>query len=222
MKRRAASALLTMSVCFLSLPLAAQSVSSRDPNPALWQSTPDAAALGPGARGFLSYGLDNRDGDWLVSGGLALFAGMLHATYGQGSLVGSAVHEFALGYGRRLQDWSLGPWLSWGAGVDLSAAAQRSRFLPYQSQAVRLMVPFSLRLGSPCNFSITPYVGPYAEFGSAHLLLTPSNTHSAGLAFGGEITAWRLGLTLGAVGVPDGMRAFRPGWQASAAIRIRF
>jgi hypothetical protein len=229
------TAFLTVSVCSLSLPLAAQSPWPHDPNPALWQATPDAAALGSGGRGFLSYGLPEWNRDWMLSGGAGLFGGMLHATYGQGSVVGSPVREYAVGYARRLQEWNLAPWMSWGAGVDLTAAAQRSQFSPSQYQAIRLVVPFSFRLGSPSSFSIAPYVGPYAELGHGQLLsgcasrfnctagvFAPGNSRSAGLAFGAEITAWRLGLTVGALGVPDGMRAFRPGWQSNVAVRIRF
>jgi hypothetical protein len=147
---------------------------------------------------------------------------MLHATYGRGTRVGSPVHDYALGYARRLQDWNLAPWLSWGVGADLAAASQYSPFSPYRGQAARLMVPFSFRLGSPSSFSIAPYVGPYAEFGSSQLMTIPGNTHSTGLSFGAEVTAWRLGLTVGALGVPDGTRAFRPGWQGTGTFRIRF
>jgi hypothetical protein len=236
MKRRAlTTALVTMSLCSLSAPLAAQSTSPRDPNPALWQVTPDAAALGSGGRGFLSYGVDEWNQQWMLSGGLGLFGGMVHATYGKGSQVGWPTREYAIGYARRLQDWNLSPWMSWGAGVDLTAAAQRSPFSPYESQGVRLMVPVSFRLGSPSGFSISPYVGPYAEYGRAELLrgcpatgncfegvLARGNTYSTGLAFGAEVTVWRLGLTVGALGVPAGTRAFRPGWQATSAVRIRF
>lgn len=228
--------LLTMSVCSMSSPLAAQSTTAREPNPALWQSTPDAAALGSGGRAFLSYGMDEWNREWMLSGGVGLFGGMLHAMYGQGSLVGSPVREYAVGYARRLLDWNLGPWMSWGAGMDLTAASQRSTFSPYQSQAVRLMVPLSFRFGSPSSFSLAPYVGPYAEFGNVQFLrgcegatgscsaslLAPDNTHSTGLAFGTQITAWRFDLTMGALGVPAAMRAFRPGWQGNAAIRIHF
>lgn len=237
MKHRALiTAVVAMSVCSLSVPLAAQSTTSPyDPNPALWQVTPDAAALGFGGRGFLSYGVDEWNRQWMVSGGLGLFGGMLHATYGKSSKVGAPLEEYAIGYARRLTDWNLGPWMSWGAGFDLTAAAQRSPFSPYESKGVRLMVPLSFRLGSPTGLSIAPYVGPYTEYGSAYLvrgcLLTnscggarmpPGSTHSTGLAFGAEVTLWRLGFTLGALGVPDGMRAFRPGWQGTGAVRIRF
>ena len=235
MKRRAlTTALVTMSLCSLSVPLAAQVTTPRDPNPALWQVTPDAAALGSGGRAFLSYGVDVWNQQWMVSGGLGLFGGTLHATYGRGSQVGSPLQEYAIGYARRLHDWKLSPWMSWGAGIDLSAAAQRSPFSPYESQGVRLMVPFSFRLGSPTGLSIAPYVGPYAEFGRAQVLpgcassgtcfgsLTRGNTYSTGLAFGAEITVWRVGLSIGALGVPDGRRAFRPGWQGTSAVRIRF
>ena len=233
---RLTSAFLTMSVCSLSWPLAAQSTSPRDPNPALWQSTPDAAALGAGGRGFLSYGLDDWNRDWMLSGGLGLFGGMLHATYGRGWRGGSLAHEYAIGYARRLEERYLGPWMSWGLGLDLTAASQRSPFSLYQSQAARFMVPFSFRLGSTSSFSIAPYVGPYAEFGRAQLLrgcsastgicssavIEPGNTYSTGLAFGAEITAWRLGLTVGALGSPDAIRGFRPGWRGTGAVKIRF
>ena len=225
------AALIAMSVC--SLPVAAQVAQTGAPNPAFWESTPDAAALGSGGRGFLSYGLDDRDRDWMLSGGIGLFGGVLRGTYGKGSSFG-ALSDYALGYARPLYQQSHGPWLSWGSGLDLLAAYQRSQSSLYQNQAVRLMVPFFVRFGSPSSFSIAPYVGPYAEFangqhlrgcdanGCANSFLASGNTYSGGLGFGAELTAWRLGLSVGAAGVPAGLRAFRPEWKASAAVRVRF
>lgn len=232
MKTRAFSTtLLMVSVC--SLPVAAQVAQTGAPNPALWESTPDAAALGSGGRGFLSYGVDDRNGDWMIAGGFRLLGGVLRASYGKGTYFGT-LNDYAIGYARPLYRQNVGPWMSWGSGLDLLAASQRSPSGLYQNQAVRLMVPFSVRLGSPTSFSIAPYVGPYAEVangqylrgcntnGCANSFLASGNTISGGVAFGAEVTAWRLGLTVGAAGVPAGLRAFRPDWKASAAVRIRF
>ena len=232
MKNRALSTtLLMMTVC--SLPVSAQVAQTGAPNPALWQSTPDAAALGSGGGGFLSYGVQDKGGAWLLSGGVGLFGGVLRASYGRASSFGT-LRDYALGYGRSLYQQSHGPWLSWGSGVDLLAASQEGQSAVNENQAVRLMVPFYLRLGSPTSFSIAPYVGPYAEFangqhlrgcdaqGCANSFLASGNTYAGGLAFGAEVTAWRLGLSLGATGVPAGLRAFRPEWKSSLAVRVRF
>jgi hypothetical protein len=221
------------SVACLSLPVAAQVAQNGAPNPSLWESTPDAAALGSGGRGFLSYGLDDRNRDWMIAGGFRFFGGVLRASYGKSSNFGT-LNDYAIGYARSLYQQSFAPWVSWGAGVDLLGASQQSQSGLYNNQAVRLMVPFSMRLGSPTAFSIAPYVGPYAELangqhlrgcdanGCANSFLSSGSTLSGGMAFGAEVTAWRLGLTVGAAGVPAGLRAFRPGWKASAAVRIRF
>jgi hypothetical protein len=229
--RAFSTALLLMSVC--SLPVAAQVAQTGAPNPAFWESTPDAAALGSGGRGFFSYGIDDRDRDWMLSGGVGLFGGVLRATYGKGSSFGS-LSDYALGYARPLYLQNRGSWLAFGSGVDLLAAWQHSQSELYQNQAVRLMVPFFVRFGSPNAFSIAPYVAPYAELGNgqhlvgcdargcANSFLASGNTYSNGLAFGAEVTAWHLGLSVGAAGVPAGLRAFRPDWKASAAVRVRF
>jgi len=229
--RAFSTALLVISVC--ALPAAAQVAQTGAPNPAFWESTPDAAALGSAGRGFLSYGVDDKDRGWMVAAGMRVLGGVLRASYGKGSYVGG-LNDYAIGYARPLYQQNLAPWMSWGAGVDVLAASQHSQSRLYENQAVRLMVPFSVRLGSPTAFSIAPYVGPYAEVangqylrgcntnGCANSFLASGNTISGGVAFGAEVTAWRLGLTVGAAGVPAGLRAFRPDWKASAAVRIRF
>lgn len=232
MKTRAFStALFIMSVC--SLPAAAQVAQNNAPNPAFWQSSPDAAALGSVGRGFFSYGLDDKNGQWMLSGGVGLFGGMVRASYGRASSFGT-LHDYALGFSRPLYLQNHGAWLSWGSGVDLLAAAQSGQSAIYNNQAVRLMVPLFVRFGTPTALSIAPYVGPYAEFadgqhllgcdarGCANSVLASGNTYSGGLAFGADVTAWRLGLSIGATGVPAGLRAFRPEWKASVALRIRF
>ena len=230
MKTRAFSTtLLMISVC--SLPAAAQVTQTHNPSPAFWESTPDASALGYGGRGFFSYGMDGKD-NWLLSGGIGLFGGALRASYGKGSDI-VPLHDYALGFARPLYQQNRGEWLSWGSGVDLLAAAQRGPSSLYDNQAVRLMVPFFVRTGSPTGFSIAPYVGPYAEFASGQFsgcdgsgcvnsFLPTRHSYSGGLAFGAEVTAWRLGFSIGAAGEPAGLRAFRPAWKPSAAVRIRF
>lgn len=224
------TALMLTSVC--ALPLTAQVAQNNAPNPAFWESTPDASALGYGGRGFFSYGMDDRD-RWLLSGGMGLFGGVLRASYGKGSNFGT-LHDYALGFARPLYQQNHGEWLSWGSGLDLLAASQRGQSTIYNNQAARLMVPFFMRLGSPTALSIAPYIGPYAEIASGQHLrgcnasgcstsyLASGNSYSGGLALGADITASRLGLSVGATGVPAGFRAFWPEWKASAAVRIRF
>lgn len=233
MSRRIIVITAVLSATSFSLPAVAQVAQTRAPNPAFWESTPDGAALGSGGRGFLSYGVDDMDSDWMIAAGVRFFGGVLRASYGKGSNFGS-LKDYAIGYARPLYQQNFGPWVSWGSGIDLLAASQRSASALYQNQAVRLMVPLSFRLGSPTAFSIAPYVGPYAEFangqhlrgcdvnGCANSFLASGNTYSGGLAFGAEVTAWRFGLTVGAAGVPAGLRAFSPEWKASAAVRVRF
>ena len=224
------AALMVTSVC--SLPVSAQVAQTHAPNPAFWESTPDASALGYGGRGFFSYGMDDRD-KWLLSGGMGLFGGVLRASYGKGSNFGT-LHDYALGFARPLYQQNSGEWLSWGSGLDLLAASQQGQSSAYNNQAVRLMVPFFARIGSPSAFSIAPYVGPYAEYasgqylngcdatGCANSFLDSRHRYSGGLAFGAEVTAWRLGLSVGAAGQPAGFRAFWPEWKASATVRVRF
>lgn len=220
-----------ISVLSFSAAASAQQRITREINPAIWQATPDAAALGPAGRAFLEYGQTDSDGDWLAAAGLGIYGGTLHFQYGQGGIY----REYALGYARRLTEHRLWFFGSWGAGMDVAGAYQSGPGWLYNPRSVRLAIPLSLRWGSPSGLSLSPYVAPYAELGRAALsrcdfstkvCLTPASlrgawTYSAGLGFGAELTAWRLGLTVGAMGVPD-MRAYRPGWKSSAGIRVRF
>jgi hypothetical protein len=235
MPRRFATIAAFMSVLALSIPAAAQVTRDRDPNPALWQSTPDAAALGPAGRGFLEFGHTDWDGDWLASAGLGVKGGMLHFTYGQSDLY----RDYALGYARRIVEHSLGVFGSWGTGIDFTGAHQTGPGPFGDATAARLTIPLSLRWGSPSGLSISPYVAPYAEMGNAeHVRFStdcstgtctfsdqhwPGRTYSTGIGIGAQITAWRLGLTVGAMGVPMGLRKYGNGqWQASAGVRVRF
>jgi hypothetical protein len=156
---------------------------------------------------------------------------MLRFTYGQGQIY----REYALGYARPLTEHSLGSFGSWGAGMDLVGAYQSGPAWLYNPRAVRLAIPLSLHWGSPSRLSLSPYVAPYGELGragrttcdfsikvcSGPTTLGGGWTYSAGLGFGAELTAWRFGLTVGAMGVPD-LRAYRPGWKTSAGLRVRF
>src|SRR5690348_15680952 len=139
MPRRFATIAAFMSVLALSIPAAAQVTRDRDPNPALWQSTPDAAALGPAGRGFLEFGHTDWDGDWLASAGLGVKGGMLHFTYGQSDLY----RDYALGYARRIVEHSLGVFGSWGTGIDFTGAHQTGPGPFGDATAARLTIPLS-------------------------------------------------------------------------------
>ena len=227
MHRRVLQAIaVSISMCSFAGGLRAQVVQSTYPNPALWQATPDAAALGPVGSGFLGLERTGSDGNWLGSGGLRWGGGMLHASYGQETVFHGLLRDYALGYARRLADRDGGLFGTWGAGVDVAAAYQSGPSWETNARAARVAFPLSVRWGSPSQFSFSPYIAPYAEYGHAAIVgsgLRAGSTQSAGLGFGADFTLWRLGLTIGAMGVPQGLVKYANGqWGTSAALRIRF
>jgi hypothetical protein len=213
---------------------------AREPNPALWQATPDAAALGSAGRGFLEAGITGVDNTWLGSAGFSLGGGTLRASYGQRSIYhGAPYRDYALGYARRIADQDLGLFGSWGTGIDFTAAYQSGGSWFSNARAARLAIPLSLRWGSPSHLSLSPYVAPYAEIGHATIAnyvtdcttgsctfvgnLRGGHTYSAGLGVGAELTVWRLGFTIGSMGIPKRLNLYGNGqWTTSASVRVRF
>src|SRR5204862_2272665 len=57
-----------------------------------------------------------------------------------------------------------------GAGVDLTGAYDFSPHAVFDSRAVRLSLPLSIRWGAPSRLSLTPYVAPYGEFGHGRIV----------------------------------------------------
>jgi hypothetical protein len=124
------------------------------------------------------------------------------------------------------------------SGVDLGAALDQNTTYLFRSRAARLSLPLSWRIGSPAQFSIAPYVAPYAEIGRAMVfhgycpangtgcgpgVSFPDQTRSLGLGAGVDITAWRFGFNIGITGVPTRLNLYRNGAStANAALRIRF
>jgi hypothetical protein len=178
-------------------------------NPALVQSTVDAAALDESGRGFLEYSLFGHDIDWIASGGYALGGGVLRASFGRG--YNRSQRIYGLGYARTLVQRDVTPFLSLGSGVDVSTAFYHDPMSWYSPHGARVLLPLFFRLGTPSWLSATPYVAPYGEFGramrtprgcdgtqcSAPVVLTSGPTRAAGLAAGVQVTAWRLGVELG-------------------------
>ena len=216
------------SISILSLPARLDGQAARYPNPALQQGTVDAAALGPAGRGFFEYLLAD-DVDWIASGGVALGGGMLRGSYGK-----SQVRRiYGLGYARRIAEKNLGLFGTWGTGVDLAAAYDDTKWWGYNSRAVRLAIPLSLRWGSPSRLSLSPYVTPYAEWGRAAFLhggcaptcppssLRTDATYSTGLGAGFQLTAWRLSLEVGMMGAPTHLNHYNS-FIASGGLRWRF
>ena len=233
-RRAVVSMITTMSILLLSAPLGAQvSLRDRDPNPALRQGTIDPAALGLGGRGFLEFS-EGEQFDWMAAAGLGLFGGTLRASYGYEQNFSQRI--YGLGYARAITQTDMGLFGTLGTGVDLSAAYSSSRYLShYAPRAVQLAVPLSLRWGSPSGLSVSPYVAPYAEIGRADLVpggcgltcppgvgVSPGRTYSTGLGAGAVLTAWRLSLEAGMIGVPTRLNLYRSGWKASAGIRWGF
>lgn len=229
MHRRVLSTLaLVISVSGFPAVGSAQVGRDRDPNPALWQATPDGAALGSASRGFVEAGLTDKDNTWLGSVGFELGGGMLRASYGQRNIYhGSPYRDYALGYARQITEQQLGIVGSWSTGVDFTAAYQTAPLWYGNARAARLALPVSLRLGSPSRISLAPYVVPYAELGHATILnaqnFSGARTYSAGLGVGAELTVWRLGLTVGSMGVPRRLNLYDDGrWGASGSVRLGF
>jgi hypothetical protein len=212
----------------------------RDPNPALWQATPDAAALGSTSRAFLEAGRTGEDNSWLASTGFELAGGMLRATYGYRAMYRSSPRrDYALGYARQITQQDLGLFGSWSTGMDFTAAYQSTALWWQNARAARLAIPVSFRWGSPSRISLAPYVAPYAEFGHATLVSSAANcstgsclfapdfnggsTYSTGLGVGAELTVWRLGLTIGSMGIPRRLNLYDNGrWITTASVRLRF
>ena len=232
MTYRRAIPVALLGIASLSTPLSAQVSRWRDPNPALQQSTVDAAAIGDVGRGFFEYSIGD-EVDWNASSGLALAGGMLRASYARGH----THHIYALGYARPLTQTSLGFFGTLGTGVDLTGAFDDNTTTFYKSRAVRLAIPLSLRWGSPSRLSLAPYVAPYAELGRTEVFtlncqpsaagctrpytLAPGQTRSVGLGAGFELSAWRLAFDMGMMGVPRRLNLYGQ-WSASAGVRVRF
>jgi hypothetical protein len=217
------------SIVVRSAAVAAQGIQrSTGPNPALRQSTVDAAALGVVGRAFLEYGLGD-DEDWTGSAGLALAGGMLRGSYTQQY----PKRYYGLGYAHPIASQSFGWFGTLGSGVDFSAAYQAN--LPWSTgpRAMRLTTPLYWRLGSPRSVSLTPYLAPYAELGSEDVFrsgcqfipgscrIRRATTYSTGLGGGFEFAAWRTSLAVGVMGVPVRLNQYGP-WRASAGFRLRF
>jgi hypothetical protein len=208
-------------------------------NPALTQSTVDAAALGNSGKGFLEL---SRSGGihWLAAAGVALGSGTLRANYTRGYFQGGIL---GVGYSGLITHQSLGKFGTLGAGLDLSAAYvlpshARNYPLSYNPRALRLDLPLSIRWGSSSGVSLAPYVAPYGEIGRAVLMhgncadftctgpifYSVDQTRAAGAAVGAELTLWRLGLEIGSRDLMYHQRAI-PFYQASQltlGARIRF
>lgn len=231
---------LSISAGAISSLASAQVERERNPNPALWQATPDAAALGSDSRGFLEGGIGEFANTWIGSAGFRLAGGMLRASYGQRTIYQSSPFRYyALGYARELTRRDLGLFGSWSTGVDFVAANQSAQYWPSNARAARLAIPVAFRWGSSSRISLTPYVAPYAELGHATIAsyttdcstgscIFVSNygggrTYSTGLGVGAQLTVWRLGLTIGSMGVPRRLNLYGNGeWKTSAGVRVRF
>jgi hypothetical protein len=183
----------------------ARSQSSGTWNPALRQATVDAAALGAPGRAFMEYSLG--DGiDYTATLGVGLLGGALRGSFQHAY----RSRVFGLGYARTLGLEQLGQLGTAGVGIDVYSAYDASSDPIGGSRAVRLSLPVSLRWGSPSGLSLAPYVAPYTEFGRMTYaspgcadfcdiyLFGAQSTHASGLAGGLQLTAWHLGLTVGA------------------------
>lgn len=231
-RRLTPSLIALMSTLSLAASVSAQR--ARDPNPALArQATIDEAALGLTGRAFAEYstGYDN---DWIGTAGFGVAGGLLRASYGKSY----NQQIFGLGFARPIAAKSIGMFGTLTSGVDLGAAIEQSDYNLYGSRAARLSLPLAWRFGSPSQFSIAPYVAPYAEIGRAMVFhgycaangtgcgpgtRFPDQTRSLGLGAGIDVTAWRFGFNLGMAGVPTRLNLYRNGaWNANAAVRIRF
>jgi hypothetical protein len=162
----------------------------------------DPAALGMPGRAFLEYSKSDVV-DWLATAGLGIGRGVLRASFGQAPYQ----QIFGVGYSSPIAAQSLGPFGTLAAGVDLTAGYDRSRLQIYDSRAVRLSVPLSIRWGSPSRLSFTPYVAPYAELGYGRTVHANCDeftctgpvtefvgrSRAGGLATGFQLTAWRIG-----------------------------
>jgi hypothetical protein len=174
----------------------------------------------------------------MASAGLALVGGTLRASYGVERNYDQRF--YGLGYARQIGEKSLGLFGTFGTGVDFSGSyAEGGKLSPYAPRAVRLAIPLSLRWGSPSRLSLTPYVAPYAELGRADLVrgncdsstntctgvtgISPGRTYSAGLGAGALLTAWKVSLEAGVIGVPTRANLYsNGGWKASAGLRFHF
>jgi len=230
---------VAISVCSFPGGLGAQLVRASEPNPALWQSTPDAVALGSVARGFVGLGFGSFAGSWFGSAGIRWGGGMLRASYGQSSdSQGPTYRDYALGYARRLVERDGSIFGTLGAGADVTAAYQSGPAWTENPRGARLALPLSVRWGSLSRLSFSPYVAPYTEYGHAAVvsfsncptqscpflsMLRPASTQSTGIGIGGDLTLWRLGLIVGVMGVPQGLRKYMHADEsASAAVSFRF
>jgi hypothetical protein len=231
-RRLTRSLIALMSTLSLAAPLSAQRAG--DPNPALRQATIDEAALGITSRAFAEYSTYSDDIDWIGTAGISFAGGLLRASYGKG--VNQRI--YGLGFARPIAAKSFGMFGTLTSGVDLSAAIEKNFYYLYRSRAARLSLPLSWRMGSPSQFSIAPYVAPYAEIGRAMVFhgycaangtgcgpgtSFPDQTRSLGLGAGVDITAWRFGFNIGMTGVPTRLNLYRNGaWTENVAVRIRF
>jgi hypothetical protein len=191
-------------ICSSATPARAQRYG--DWTPALRSLPLDAAALGMPGRAFLEYSRSDQV-SWLATGGLRLGQGVLRASFGQGW----RQQILGVGYSSPVAQQSVGVLGTLGAGVDLTGGYDFSSYAMYDSRAVRLSVPLSIRWGSPSRVSLTPYVAPYGEVGHGRILhanchdftctgpvtVYDGQARAVGLAAGFQLTAWRLGLEAG-------------------------
>jgi hypothetical protein len=193
-------------MCMCSSAATARAQRYGDWTPALRSLPLDPAALGMSRRGYLEYSRTEQV-SWLLTGGLRLGRGMLRTSFGQGW----NQHILGLGYSSPLAQQSVGILGTLGAGVDWTGAYDFSPHAVFDSRAVRLSLPLSIRWGAPSRLSLTPYVAPYGEFGHGRIVhadchqftctgpvtIYDGQTQAVGLAAGFQLTAWRLGLQAG-------------------------
>jgi len=182
-------------------------------------------------RAYLEYSGSDQV-SWLATGGVRLGQGVLRASFGQGW----RQQILGVGYSSPVAQQSVGILGTLGAGADLAGAYDFSSEQAFDSRAVRLSVPLSIRWGSPSRVSLTPYVAPYGELGRGRIVhaschqftctspitIYDGQTRAAGLAAGFQVMAWRFGLEAGlrdALMRPDVPQG---GYQLTIGFRLHF
>jgi hypothetical protein len=193
-------------VCLCSNATLAAAQRSGDWTEALRSLPLDPAALGMPGRAYLEYS-GSEQVSWLATGGVRLGQGVLRASFGQGW----RQQILGVGYSGPVAQQSVGIFGTLGAGADLTGAYDFSSEQAFDSRAVRLSVPLSIRWGSPSRVSLSPYVAPYGELGHGRIVhgnchqftctlpvtIYEGQTRAVGLAEGFQLTVWRLGLEAG-------------------------
>ena len=227
-----------LSMCLLGLPAVVQAQTRiGDLNDASFFSTVSAASLGQPIG--LSLGLSSNSlpyGGGLGVAEISLGPGALH-------LVGGHPKNFegyALGYGAPLVRHAFAPFVTTTVGTELSVSYLGYR-LSGQSSFVgngtytnaHLTLPVGLQLGDINRLSFTPYVAPFAEWGSAPSGVWEQNGRSCvnefdcqflysghhdskalGAALGFRLTAWRVGIDAAFQDLPVGPQ----GWRARSSL----